>query len=94
MTKNDIVSQIYAQTRVRRADAAEAVEFLLDTIRAELVKGNEVKISGFGNFVIRESAERTAPNPRTGKLQLIKAKRSVAFRLSRSLRARMNAGRE
>lgn len=94
MTKNDIVNQIYARTRIRRSRAAEAVEFLLETIKSELEKGGEVKVSGFGNFVVRESTERTAPNPRTGKLQLIKAKRTVAFRLSRGLRAQMNAGND
>ena len=63
MTKADIVEQIYEQVGFSKKESAELVEKVFDTIKETLADGEKVKISGFGNFVVRDKNSRKGRNP-------------------------------
>ena len=94
MTKADLVDAIYEKIGFSKKEAADLVELLFDTIKDSLSKGQKIKISGFGNFVVREKRSRTGRNPQTGKSIQISARRVLTFRPSQVLRAEVNTSLE
>ena len=80
MTKADIVEQIYEQVGFSKKESAELVEKVFDSIKDTLAKGEKVKISGFGNFVVRCKNSRKGRNPQTGEEIKIKASKTVRFK--------------
>lgn len=92
MTKADIVESLYNRLGVSKKDAADLVELVFDTIKETLEQGQKIKISGFGNFVVREKRSRVGRNPQTGQSIEISARRVLTFRPSQILRAQVNAG--
>lgn len=94
MTKADIVEALYQKIGFSKKEAADLVELVFDTIKNTLSQGQKIKISGFGNFVVREKRSRVGRNPQTGESIEISARRVLTFRPSQVLRAEVNAALE
>jgi len=94
MTKADIVETLYEKVGFSKKEAADLVELVFDTIKERLSHGDKIKISGFGNFVIREKKPRMGRNPQTGDTIEISARRVLTFRPSQVLRAEVNGSLE
>lgn len=94
MTKADIVEALYEKVGFSKKEAADLVELVFDTIKGTLSQGNKIKISGFGNFVVREKRSRIGRNPQTGQSIEISARRVLTFRPSQVLRAEVNSSLE
>ena len=67
MTKADIVETIYERVGFSKKESAELVETIFEVIKEALVRGEKVKFSGFGNFIVREKNARKGRNPQTGE---------------------------
>jgi len=92
MTKADIVENIYEKVGgFSKKEAADVVEALFDTIKDTLEKGQKIKISGFGNFVVRDKKARAGRNPQTGQEITISARRVLTFKPSQVLKAVLNS---
>ncbi len=94
MTKADIVEALYEKVGFSKKEAADLVELVFDQIKATLSQGQKIKISGFGNFVVREKRSRIGRNPQTGESIEISARRVLTFRPSQVLRAEVNSSLE
>ncbi|MBN2575987.1 MAG: integration host factor subunit alpha [Deltaproteobacteria bacterium] len=91
MTKADIVETVYERVGgFSKKEAAEIVETVFDTIKATLERGEKIKISGFGNFVVRDKNSRTGRNPQTGEEIVITARRVLTFKPSQVLKNSLN----
>jgi integration host factor subunit alpha len=90
MTKADIVEKVYSKIGFSKKEASELVEMVFSTLKEVLHNGDKVKISGFGNFVVREKNERVGRNPQTGEQIKISARRVLTFRPSQVLKAMLN----
>jgi len=90
MTKADIIEQIYEKVGFSKKESAEIVELVFDLMKDTLEKGEKIKISGFGNFVVRQKRPRIGRNPQTGEEIEISARRVLTFRPSQVLKAALN----
>ena len=90
MTKAEIVEQIYERVGFSKKEAAELVEKVFEIMKETLAEGEKVKISGFGNFVVREKNERKGRNPQTGQEILLDARRVLTFKPSLVLKNVLN----
>ncbi len=90
MTKADIVEKVYEKIGFSKKEASELVEMVFGSLKDQLCDGEKVKISGFGNFVVREKKERVGRNPQTGERITISARRVLTFRPSQVLKAMLN----
>lgn len=90
MTKADIVETIYERVGFSKKESAELVETIFDVIKEALVKGEKVKFSGFGNFVVREKNARKGRNPQTGEEIQLAARRVLTFKPSLVLKNALN----
>lgn len=90
MTKADIVEKVYEKIGFSKKEASELVELVFTSLKDVLTKGDKVKISGFGNFVVRGKSERVGRNPQTGEQIKISARRVLTFRPSQVLKAMLN----
>jgi integration host factor subunit alpha len=90
MTKADIVERVYSRIGFSKKEASDLVEMVFNTLKTDLQKGEKIKISGFGNFVVRAKNERTGRNPQTGDQIKISARRVLTFRPSQVLKAMLN----
>ncbi len=91
LTKADIVDRVYREAGFSKKEATEMVELVFDVIKDTLAKGEKVKISGFGNFTIRDKATRMGRNPQTGEAMQISARRVLTFRPSQVLKEDITA---
>jgi len=91
LTKADLVDSIYEKVGFSKKEAADLVELIFDTLKDQLARGEKIKISGFGNFVVREKKPRMGRNPQTGQSIEISARRVLTFKPSQVLRAEVNA---
>jgi integration host factor subunit alpha len=82
MTKADIISDVFDKVGLPKQDAEELVEMILDTVKQTLKEGQTVKLSGFGNFVVRRKRSRKGRNPKTGQEIEITPRSVVSFRPS------------
>lgn len=94
MTKAEIIEQIYEKVGFSKKESAEIVEMVFDTMKETLEKGEKIKISGFGNFVVRQKRPRIGRNPQTGEEIEISARRVLTFRPSQVLKSALNKGEE
>jgi integration host factor subunit alpha len=91
MTKADIVDKVCEQVGgFSKKEAADLVDHVFDTIKAVLESGEKIKISGFGNFVVREKKPRPGRNPQTGQEITIEARRVLTFKPSNVLKTALN----
>ncbi|MEB8474267.1 integration host factor subunit alpha (plasmid) [Acidithiobacillus ferriphilus] len=86
VTKNDLVREVVDATGLTATDSKKIVDTLFNTMRATLASGEEVKLSGFGNFTLRDKHPRPGRNPKTGEPVEISARRVVTYRCSLLLR--------
>jgi integration host factor subunit alpha len=86
LTKADIVERVYKEAGFSKKEAAELVDLVFKVIKDTLAKGEKVKISGFGNFSIRDKATRIGRNPQTGEAMEISARRVLTFKPSQVLK--------
>jgi integration host factor subunit alpha len=90
VTRVDLAEAVYQKAGRSRAEAAELVEQVLGEICDTLVRGETVKLSGFGSFFVRSKGERVGRNPKTGVEVPIGKRRVLLFKPSNSLKACMN----
>src|SRR6476469_600442 len=91
MTKADIIEGVYEKVGFSKKESAENVELVFDTVKETLERGDKIKISGFGNFQVRQQKARVGRNPQTGKEIEISARRVLTFRPSQVLKTALNA---
>ena len=89
LTRADLAEALHHQVGLSRADSAKLVEQVLDHMCDSLAKGENVKISGFGTFVLRDKGERVGRNPKTGVEVPIAPRRVLTFRASQMMRDRI-----
>jgi integration host factor subunit alpha len=93
LTKFDIVERVAGQCGYSKLEAAELVEIVFESIKNTLALGENVKISGFGNFVLRDKRSRMGRNPQTGDAMEISSRRVMTFKVSQVLKEAINSGR-
>lgn len=86
LTKADIVERVYKEAGFSKKEASDIVDMIFTVIKDTLSKGEKVKISGFGNFSIRDKATRVGRNPQTGDAMNISARRVLTFKPSQVLK--------
>jgi integration host factor subunit alpha len=89
LTKIDLTEKLYDSFGLNKTEAKELVDCFFEEIRAILEKGEEVKLSGFGNFIVRSKKERPGRNPRTGQEYAICSRRVVTFKSGQKLRSQI-----
>ncbi len=95
MTKAEIIDAVYEKVGgFSKKEAAEIVEAVFDTMKDVLAEGEKIKISGFGNFVVRQKKERVGRNPQTGAPIPISARRVLTFKPSQVLKGVLNPHKE
>ena len=90
MTKAEIVEQIYERVGFSKKESADLVEKVFEIIKETLEAGEKVKISGFGNFVVRGKNARKGRNPQTGEEIDIPASKAPKFRAGKQLKEAVN----
>ena len=86
LTKAQLAEKLFDNIGLNKREAKDMVDAFFDLIAQELVKGNDVKISGFGNFQLRDKPQRPGRNPKTGEEIPITARRVVTFHASQKLK--------
>jgi len=89
LTKRDIIDEIAAKVNLDQRAATEVVEAFLELIKETLEKGEDVSLSGFGKWQVREKRARRGRNPQTGEELTIAPRKVVTFSLSNVLRAKL-----
>lgn len=90
MTKADIIENIYEKIGFSKKESAELVEMVFDIMKTTLETGEKIKIAGFGNFVVKEKANRRGRNPQTGEEIVISARKILTFKPSQVLKSSIN----
>jgi integration host factor subunit alpha len=91
MTKADIVQAVYTKLGgFSKKEAADLVDQVFDSMKETLGRGEKIKISGFGNFVLRDKRQRQGRNPQTGEPIVITARRVLNFKASQLLKQALN----
>lgn len=90
MGKVELVNYVATETKLTKADAQRALEAVLAGISSSLIKGEEVRLIGFGSFAVQQSAARDGRNPRTGETIKIKASKRPVFRAGKELKESVN----
>ncbi len=91
LTKADMAEHLFEELGLNKREAKEVVESFFEEIRSALEQGEQVKLSGFGNFDLREKKQRPGRNPKTGEEIPITARRVVTFRPGQKLKSRVEA---
>ena len=91
LTKANFAESLFEELGIDRREAKALVELFFEEIKDSLEQGNPVKISGFGNFELRDKTSRPGRNPKTGEEVPITARRVVTFRPGIKLKARVDA---
>lgn len=89
LTKAEIAEVLFERVGLNKREAKDMVETFFDEIRLALEAGDPVKLSGFGNFQIRDKPQRPGRNPKTGEIIPIAARRVVTFHASQKLKAQV-----
>jgi DNA-binding protein HU-beta len=90
MNKTDLIDAVSADAEVTKAEAARAVDAVINAITKALKKGDAVTLVGFGTFQVRKRAARTGRNPKTGETIKIKASKNPAFKAGKALKDAVN----
>jgi integration host factor subunit alpha len=91
LTKADIINSVQAEEGLTKQQSTEVIETLIEIVKKTLASGEDVLISGFGKFCIREKNERKGRNPATGDDLMLAPRRVVTFKCSGKLRDRINS---
>ncbi|WP_129791647.1 integration host factor subunit alpha [Sphingosinicella sp. CPCC 101087] len=92
LTRADLADIVHREIGLSRADSADIVEGILSHMCGALADGENVKISGFGSFILRDKGERIGRNPKTGVEVPIAPRRVLTFRASQIMRERIARG--
>ncbi|HJO36009.1 MAG: HU family DNA-binding protein [Pseudomonadota bacterium] len=90
MNKSQLIEEVANAADLSKADAGRAIDSLVDVIADALKRGDQVSMTGFGTFSIRERAARTGRNPQTGEQIEIKASKVPAFKAGKALKDSVN----
>ncbi|HIJ97056.1 MAG TPA: integration host factor subunit alpha [Desulfuromonadales bacterium] len=90
MTKIDLFEKVQEGTGLTKKESAEMVEAVFSIMKSTLESGDNLKISGFGSFVVKQKADRRGRNPQTGEALTIEARRIVTFKTSGVLKDQIN----
>lgn len=91
MTKADIFEKVSETLGLKKNESAELVEAVFSLIKSTLESGEKLKIAGFGNFEVKQKADRRGRNPQTGEAITIEARRILTFKPSTILRKAINS---
>ncbi len=91
LTKSEMAERLYEELGLNKREAKEIVELFFEEIRSSLEGNEQVKLSGFGNFDLRDKSQRPGRNPKTGEEIPISARRVVTFRPGQKLKARVES---
>lgn len=89
LTKLELADNLVNKLNLNRTEAKQFVENFFEEIRTALANGEEVKLSGFGNFILRDKASRPGRNPKTNESVPVSARRVVSFKAGQKLRNRV-----
>ncbi len=90
LTKQFVSEQVQSKLGFPKKQSVEAVESLLEIIKSTLAEGDDVLVSGFGKFSVKEKRERKGRNPATGQTMVLSPRRVVTFKCSGTLRDKIN----
>ncbi|QCI24231.1 integration host factor subunit alpha [Buchnera aphidicola (Muscaphis stroyani)] len=90
LTKSEISDHLFEKLNLTKRDSKEFVEFFFEEVRKSLENGEDVKLSGFGNFRLKNKKERPGRNPKTGKKVSISSRRVVTFKAGQKLKNRID----
>ncbi|MFL2930609.1 MAG: integration host factor subunit alpha [Candidatus Micropelagos sp.] len=90
LTRADLIEAVYNEIGLSRVESSEIVEAVLDEVSTALVAGEEVKLSSFGTFSVRQKSGRIGRNPKTGEEVPITPRRVLSFRASHVMKDRIN----
>ena len=90
VTRLDVAEAIYTEVGLSRKDSNEILDMIVDEILKELSAGNDVKLSSFGTFSLRDKNARTGRNPKTGVEAVISSRRVISFKPSQTMRKIIN----
>ena len=91
ITRADVAETIYEEIGLSRKDSTDILDMILDEIVNELSNGNDVKLSSFGTFSLRDKKARAGRNPKTGVEAVITSRRVISFKPSQTMRKIINA---
>ena len=91
LTKAEMVEHLFDELGLNKREAKELVEMFFEEVRVALETGEHVKLSGFGNFMLRDKKQRPGRNPKTGKPIPVSARRVVTFRPGQKLKQRVES---
>ena len=91
LSKSEMAEKLYEELGFNKREAKEIVELFFEEIRSSLENNEQVKLSGFGNFDLRDKNQRPGRNPKTGEDIPISARRVATFRPGQKLKARVEA---
>ena len=91
ITRADVAETIYEELELSRKDSKDILDLVLNEIVQELSKGNDVKLSSFGTFALRNKKARAGRNPKTGVAAEISPRRVISFKPSQTMRKIINA---
>lgn len=89
LTKADLAEKLYDEIGLNKRESKEFVESFFNELNNTPGNGEEVKLSGFGNFSLRDKSERIGRNPKTGEDKVISARRVVTFKVGQKLKSRV-----
>ena len=90
MTKADLAEKVYEKLACSKDEAFDLVELTLETLKEAIATEGHVKISGFGNFIVKQKAARRGRNPQTGEEITITPRKILTFKASQVLKMRIN----
>lgn len=89
ITKNTLIEMLHDEVGLNKREAKEFIEMFFESLKKNLENGNDIKISGFGNFTLRDKNARPGRNPKTGEEVLIKERRVVTFKSGLKLKNKL-----
>ena len=91
ITKDSLVEMIHNEVGLNKREAKELIECFFEQIKTSLENGNDIKFSGFGNFILRNKSPRPGRNPKTGEEVTISERRVVTFKSGLKLKSKLEA---
>ena len=91
VTKDSLIETIHTEVGLNKREAKEFVEEFFEIIKSTLEEGHDIKISGFGNFILRNKKSRPGRNPKTGEEVTISERRVVTFKSGLKLKSKLEA---
>ena len=91
ITKDSLVEMVHNEVGLNKREAKELIESFFEHIKRSLEDGNDIKLSGFGNFILRNKSPRPGRNPKTGEEVVISERRVVTFKSGLKLKSKLEA---